>query len=99
MFSERFIVNLLDNGELICEVWRVQYDNTLNEPRAINYRKLHEPERPDLFDEMLHSLLGAPSQEQFENFTLLYILDTKYPRSDISFACGIVSREKGWKQG
>lgn len=65
---------------------------------AKNYLKMYKPEKPDLFPEMLDSLLNAPSQEQFENFTVLYILDTRYPRHDISFATGIVSREKGWKR-
>ena len=64
---------------------------------AKNYVKLYEPENPELFPEMLDSLLHAPDQEQFENFTMLYILDMKYPRADIAFATGIVGREKGWK--
>lgn len=69
----------------------------LTTPSAIGYFKGYSPERPDLFDEMLDSLLNAPTEEQFGNFTMLYILDMRYPRPDIAFAGGIVQREKGWK--
>lgn len=72
-------------------------EEKLTNPSALNYLKLYQPEKPDLFPEMLDSLLGAPTQEQFENFALVYIMDMNYPRADIAFACGVVSREKGWK--
>lgn len=66
--------------------------------RAIHYLNLYTPERPDLFPEMLDSLLGAPDEEQFKNFVVLYITSPEYPRPDIALATGIVSREKGWKR-
>ena len=71
----------------------------LTEQRAIDYMKGYEPniENLELFPEMLDSILAAPSQEQFENFTLIYILDMKYPRGDIAFATSVVKREKGWR--
>ncbi len=68
----------------------------LTNERAINYAKLHQAQDPKLFPEMVDSLLHAPDEEQFKNFTILYIMDMKYPRPDIAFATGIVSREKGW---
>lgn len=73
----------------------------LTSDSALNYLRMYEPgiEKPELFPEMLDSLLHAPTQEQFENFTLLYIMDMKYPRPDIACASGIAAREKGWKQG
>ena len=70
----------------------------LTDERAQNYAKLHEPENPALFPEMLDSLLHAPDEEQFKNFAVLYIMDMKYPRPDIAFATGIVSREKGYSR-
>lgn len=69
----------------------------LTNERAINYAKIYTAEKPELLPEMVDALLGAPDEEQFQNFTMLYILDMKYPRSDIAFATGIVGREKGWK--
>jgi hypothetical protein len=68
----------------------------LTNERAINYAKIYTPEKPELLPEMVDSLLHAPDEEQFKNFTMLYILDMKYPRADIALATGIVSREKGW---
>jgi hypothetical protein len=72
----------------------------LTEKSALNYLKMYESsiENLELFPEMLDGILGAPTQEQFENFTLLYIMDMKYPRTDIAMASGIVAREKGFKQ-
>ncbi len=73
----------------------------LTQERALNYLRMYEDgiEKPELFVEMLDGILGAPTQEQFENFTLLYIMDMKYPRADLACASGVVAREKGWKQG
>lgn len=68
----------------------------LTNERAINYAKIYKAENSELFPEMVDSLLGAPDAEQFKSFTMLYIFDMKYPRADIAFATGIVSREKGW---
>jgi len=68
----------------------------LTKPSAQDYARGCTPERPKLFIEMLDSLLRAPNREQFEDFVTLYLLDMDYPRHDLAYAAGIVSREKGW---
>ena len=57
----------------------------------------YAPENQEKFDEMLRDLRKPKTHEQFKEWTLLYMRDMSYSRSDLMVVIDRIERERGWR--